>query len=50
MKKTIDKHLSVRLSYELYQKYVEKAIKRSNEEKRIVKVSEVIRESLEKGV
>lgn len=45
-----DKHLSVRFSSELYQKYVENAIERSNKEKRIVKVSEIIREVLEKGV
>lgn len=50
MKKTIDKHLSVRLSSELYQKYIEKAIKRSNKENRIVKISEIVREVLEKGV
>ena len=45
-----DKHLSIRISDGLYQKYVKEAIKRSNEEGRIVKVSEIIRESLEKGL
>lgn len=45
-----DKHLSLRFSSELYQKYVERAIKRSMKENRIVKVSEVIREVLEKGI
>lgn len=50
MKKSRDKHLSVRLSSELYQKYVEKAIERSNKENRIVKMSEIIREVLETGV
>lgn len=48
--KTKDKHLSVRFSSELYQKYIDKAIQRSNKEKRIVKVSEIIREILEKGI
>ena len=50
MKKIQDKHLNIRFSKELYQKYIDKAIKRSSEEKRIVKVSEIIREVLEKGV
>ena len=45
-----DKHLSIRFSSELYQKYVDEAIKRSVQEKRIVKVSEIIREVLEKGI
>jgi predicted DNA-binding protein len=45
-----DKHLSIRISDELYQKYVEEAIKRSNTEKRIVKVSEIIREKLERNL
>jgi hypothetical protein len=50
MSKEKDKHLSVRFSSVLYQKYIDKAIKRSSDEKRIVKVSEIIREVLEKGV
>jgi hypothetical protein len=45
-----DKHLSVRFSSELYQKYIDEAINRSNKEKRIVKVSEIVREVLEKGI
>lgn len=45
-----DKHLSVRFSSSLYQKYVDEAIKRSGEQGRIVKVSEVVREILEKGI
>lgn len=44
------KHLSVRFSSELYQKYINKAIERTNQENRIVKVSEIIREVLEKGI
>ncbi len=50
MEKSKEKHLSVRLSSDLYQKYVEKAIERSNKENRIVKISEIVREVLEKGV
>lgn len=42
-----DKHLSIRISDELYQKYVEIAIKRSTKERRIVNVSEIIRDVLE---
>lgn len=45
-----DKHLSVRFSSELYQRYIYKALERANKEKRIVKVSEIIREVLEKGI
>ena len=50
MKIEKDKHLSIRFSSELYKKYIDIAINRSVEEKRIVKVSEIIREVLEKGV
>jgi hypothetical protein len=50
MKKIQDKHLNIRLDKELYQKYVNLAIKKSTEEIRIVSVSEIIREVLEKGV
>lgn len=50
MKEKKDKHLSVRLDCELYQKYVDKAIKRSVDSGRIVKVSEIVRETLEEGV
>lgn len=45
-----EKAISLRLTEELYQKYVEMAIERSNKENRIVKVSEIIREVLEKGI
>lgn len=44
------KALSLRLDSELYQKIVDRAIKQTNKEKRLVKASEVIREILEKGV
>jgi len=42
-----NKHLTIRISDELYQKCVKGAIKKSNEEGRIVKVSEIIRDILE---
>ena len=45
-----EKAISLRLTEELYQKYIDKAIERTNQEKRIVKVSEIIREVLEKGI
>lgn len=45
-----DKALSIRIPAELYQLYVEETIKRTNKEKRLVKVSEIIREVLEKGI
>ena len=42
-----DRHLSIRISEDLYKSYIKKALKRGNEEERIVKVSEIIREVLE---
>jgi predicted HicB family RNase H-like nuclease len=45
-----DKHLSIRISSELHKKYINKAIKKSVEMNRIVKVSEIIREALEKDL
>lgn len=50
MKHTKEKAISLRLSPELYQKFVDKAIKQSNSKKRLVNISEIIREILEKGV
>jgi predicted DNA-binding protein len=50
MKNTKDKHLNIRLSSELYQKFVNIAIARSSKENRIVKISEIVREILKKGV
>lgn len=47
--KNQDRHLTIRVSKELYETYAEKALKKSKKEKRIVKVSEVIREALENG-
>lgn len=42
-----DKSLTVRIPKELYQKYLDIAIKKSNKERRIVKVSEIVRQALE---
>lgn len=50
MKKPKEKAISLRLSQELYQKFVEKAIRQSSKEKRIVSISEVIRQILEKVI
>lgn len=44
------KHLSIRISDELYEKYVNETIKRSNQTNKLIKLSEVIREVLENGV
>ena len=44
-----NKQLNIRLSKELYQSYEEKALKKGKKEKRIVKISEVVREALEKN-
>ena len=45
-----DKSLTIRVSAELYQEYINETIKRTNEENRLVKVSEIIREVLESGL
>jgi len=50
MKNKKEKLLSIRITNELYQKYVNETIKRSNKEKRIIKISEIIREILTKGL
>ena len=44
-----NKHLTIRLSTELYQSYAKKALKKGKKENRIVKMAEVIREALEKN-
>lgn len=43
-----DRSVTIRLNSEVYDKMVELAIEKSVKEKRIVKVSEIIREKLEK--
>lgn len=44
-----DRHLTIRMSNDLYQSYVEKALKMGQKEQRIVKISEVIKTALENG-
>ena len=43
------KHLSIRISKELYNQFVKKAIKESRNEGRLISVSEIIRNILEKN-
>lgn len=50
MKKFQAKTITFRLDSELYQKCVELTIKRSKKENRIVKLSEIIREAIHKGI
>lgn len=50
MKIKKEKAISLRLSTELYQQYVDEAINKTIKEKRLVNVSEIIREVLEKGL
>lgn len=45
-----DKSITIRVPTELYQQYVNETINRTNKENRLVKVSEIIREVLEKGL
>lgn len=47
MKENKERPVTIRLSNNLYNHYLEKAIKRTQKEKRIVKISEVLREALE---
>ncbi len=42
-----EKHLTIRISTELYNSYIKKALNKGVKEKRIVKLSEIIREILE---
>ena len=41
-----DRHLTIRMEQDLYDAYIKKALDKSNKEKRLVKLSEVIREIL----
>lgn len=45
-----DKHLTIRISSEIYKLYVEETIRRTIKENKIIKISEVIREVLERGI
>lgn len=49
MKTAKTKALNMRIETDLYQAYVDKALKRGVKEKRLVTVSEVIREVLERN-
>lgn len=42
-----DRHLTIRISQELYDSYVKKTLVKSQKEKRLIKISEIIRETLE---
>lgn len=42
-----DKHLTLRLPFALYDKYVKKAIQRSQKEGKLIRTSTIIREVLE---
>ena len=50
MKKTKEKAISLRLSVDLYEKIVNKAIEQSKSEKKMVHISEIIRKTLEDNV
>ena len=44
-----EKLITLRLSNELYKKYIEIALAKSNKEQKIITVSEIIRETLTKN-
>lgn len=44
-----EKHLTIRISIDLYNKLIEKTLEKSNKEKRLIKLSEIIRTILEKN-
>ena len=50
MKKNKEKAISLRLPQELYQKLVNKTIKNSQKEGRLITISEEIRKILEEGI
>ena len=45
-----EKHLTIRIPLDLYQKYVDIAIKKSLKEGKLIKLSEIIRETLENNI
>jgi len=45
-----EKHLTIRISGELHEKLIEKTLLESNEKKKLIKLSEVIRTILENAV
>ncbi len=50
MKKPKEKAISLRLDIDLYEKLVNKAIKQSKVNKKMIHISEIIREILEKNI
>lgn len=44
-----DKHLNIRIPKELYEAYVKKTLIQSQKENRLIKISEIIRDVLEKN-
>ena len=44
-----DKAVTVRIPIELYNLFLERTLERSNKEKRMVKISEIMREAMENG-
>ena len=46
---SVDRPITIRISNDLYNFFLERALCRGQEEKRIVKVSEVMREAMENG-
>lgn len=49
MKENKEIPVTIRLTKSLYNCYIEKALKKGLKEKRIIKISEVLREAIEKG-
>lgn len=49
-KKNQDRSLTIRLNSELYQKCINKALEKGVKEGKIIKVSEIVRFFIEKGV
>lgn len=48
MKENKDRSVTIRIEQEVYQKLVDETLKRSVDEGRIIKISEIIREKLNK--
>ena len=45
-----NKHISIRIPLDLYNRYVKETINRSNKENKIINFSEIIREVLNNGL
>lgn len=48
-KKQKDKAITVRIPIKLYDFFLEKTLERTQKERRVVKISEIIREAIENG-